>query len=70
MAHVITPRRDEQLLQGGRASLRYIKFFEDIATNVNSGDDTDSSIIISGSTYTTTGNGNIICTAVTTITLA
>ncbi len=69
MSNIIVPRRDERFLNGDMASQRYIKFFEQLGTAVNTGDDTDTTIEVSGSSYTTTGSGNIICTNPTTINL-
>lgn len=67
--NIIVPRRDERFLNGDMASQRYIEFFEQLGQSVNTGDDTDTTFIISSPSFTTTGSGNIICTAITTINL-
>jgi len=70
VSYIIPPRRDEQLIRGDKASQRYIKFFEQLSdSNNDSGSLVSFTVILSDSTYTTTGNSTIICTVPATITL-
>ena len=69
---VIVPRRDEQIqVNGQRATLRYMSYFEQLSNQVN----TTASIVgsttyeVTGATHTTSGNEVLICTVPCTITL-
>ncbi len=70
MAHqLITPRRDERLIDGDKASQRYIKFFEEISNVSNTQSSQLGTTIVTSGAYLTSGAVTVICTGVTIVTL-
>ena len=70
---LITPRRDERLIEGDKASQRYIKFFEEISNISNDNttvlDGVNATLIVLGDSFTTTTTSILICTTALTVTL-
>ncbi len=70
MAHqLITPRRDERLVDGEGASHRYIKFFEELSTISNQQASQFGNTVIVAGSYLTLGAVTVICISPSTITL-